>query len=69
MDQKIKAIEQKRSTIYEIRFHINRAHKAKDETVKERKEFIVIGMLSLAKSLEIITSEEYEELYKELFNN
>lgn len=58
---------QKQKAIEEIKFHIKRTKRTKDETVKERKEFKIIGMLSLAKSLEIITTEEYEALYNELF--
>lgn len=65
----MKADPQKTKAIEEIRFHIKRAHKAQEETVKDRKVFIVVGMLSLAKSLDIITSDEYEALVNELHHN
>lgn len=60
--QKEKAIE-----------HIKRSIKLKKQahavSVADHRTFTTIGMLSLAKELEIISIEEYEALYNELFNN
>ena len=58
---------QKTITTEHINLYIRKARIAEDEVVKANYINKVIGILSLAKALDIITLEEYETYFNQLY--
>ena len=55
-------------TIYHIELHIKKVKTAKGDTAKTNCINKTVGILSLAKALDIITIEEYEHYFEQLTN-
>ena len=64
MDQKTKAILHFERELKSLRIFRNTS--TKGQIINKQNKFV--GMLSLAKELEIISSEEYEQYFEEIFN-
>lgn len=60
-------MNQHQTTIQHIELHIKKVKTSMDEVVKDRRIHKVIGILSLARELNIISLEEYEHYFIELY--
>ena len=63
-----KNLNQKSITLSHIKLYMNKVKLAIDEEAKYRMINKTVGILSLARTLDIITLEEYEHFFKELYN-
>lgn len=61
-------MNQKQETINLIEFYIKKVKASDDEGVKSGYINKIIGMLALAKAIDILTTEEYEHYFHKIFS-
>lgn len=62
---------QREKAFDKINHHLGKLERAKNHNkfdLAHTEQIMIVGMLSLAKELEIITTEEYEIFFEKIFN-
>ena len=62
-------MNQHQMTIEHINLFVSKLLSTDDEQIRRNYQHKVMGMLSLALALEIITIEEHEKYFDKIFNN